>query len=75
VNPQADRLLEQAAVAVDEKRRRELLLALQRLVHQDVASIELGAPPNLMVSDKRVKDDAVTGEGVSGSFSGLYLQP
>ncbi len=73
-NPPVDAALEAAAVEPDPARRRAHFVTFQQLVREDVASIELGAPPNLTVSSTRVKDYAVTGEGVSGSFSQLYLE-
>ena len=75
VNPEVDRLLEAAAVEVDEARRRELFVAFQQQVHKDIPSIEVGANPNVTVSNKRVHQYAPTGEGIRGSFSELYLAP
>ncbi|MFZ4285801.1 ABC transporter substrate-binding protein [Variovorax sp. HJSM1_2] len=75
VNPEVDKLLEAAAVEVDEGRRRELFVQFQKVVHNDIPSIEVGANPNITVSAKKVRDYAPTGEGLRGSFSELYLQP
>lgn len=75
VNPEVDRLLEAAAVEVDETKRRELFVAFQQQVHKDIPSIEVGANPNVTVSSKRVHQYAPTGEGIRGSFSELYLAP
>lgn len=75
VNPEVDRLLESAAVEVDETKRRELFFAFQKQVNKDLPSIEIGANPNITVSAKKVHDYAPTGEGIRGSFADLYLQP
>ncbi len=75
VNPEVDRLLEAAAVEVDETRRRQLFVDFQRIVHRDVPSIELGANPAITVLAKKVRDYGPTGEHIRGSFADLYFQP
>jgi peptide/nickel transport system substrate-binding protein len=75
VDPEVDRLLEAAAVEVDETRRRQLFVDFQQIVHRDVPSIELGANPAVTVLAKKVRDYAPTGEHIRGSFSDLYFQP
>ncbi|CAM4375977.1 ABC transporter substrate-binding protein [Kerstersia similis] len=73
-NPAVDAALEAAAVEPDPARRREFFRQFQQLVSEDVASIELGAPPNITVASQRVKDYAVTGEGIAGNFAHVYLE-
>ncbi|MDB5850206.1 MAG: transporter substrate-binding protein [Rhodoferax sp.] len=75
VSAEADRLLEAAAVELDETKRREQFFAFQRVVYRDIPSIELGANPNITVSAKKVRNYAPTGEGLRGNFADLYLQP
>ena len=75
VNPEVDRLLEAAAVEVDEGRRRQLFTDFQQIVHRDIPSIELGANPAITVVAKKVRDYAPSGEHIRGSFSDLYFQP
>lgn len=75
VNPEVDRLLEAAAVEVDEGKRRKLFVDFQNIVHRDIPSIELGAGPAITVAAKKVRDYAPTGEHVRGSFADLYFQP
>ncbi len=75
VNPEVDRLLEAASVEVDGEKRRALFLSFQKLVHDDIPSIEFGANPSITVSNRRVHDYATTGEGIRGSFSDVYLEP
>ncbi len=75
VNPEVDRLLEAAAVEVDETRRRQLFVDFQQIVHRDVPSIELGANPAITVLAKKVRDYGPTGEHIRGSFADLYFQP
>jgi peptide/nickel transport system substrate-binding protein len=75
VNPEVDRLLEAAAVEVDEAKRRQLFVDFQQIVHRDVPSIELGANPAITVLAKKVRDYGPTGEHIRGSFADLYFQP
>ncbi|MBS1230114.1 MAG: transporter substrate-binding protein [Proteobacteria bacterium] len=74
VNPEVDRLLEAAAVEVDEAKRRKQFFDFQKIVHDDVASVEFGANPQVTILAKKVKNYAPTAEGIRGSFSELYLQ-
>ncbi|MBS7702917.1 ABC transporter substrate-binding protein [Chelatococcus asaccharovorans] len=55
VNPEVDRLLEAAAVEVDPKKRRELFNAFQKLVVQDLPTLDIVTPSVITVYDKRVK--------------------
>jgi peptide/nickel transport system substrate-binding protein len=75
VNPEVDRLLEAAAVEVDEGKRRQLFVDFQNIVHRDIPSIELGANPAITVAAKKVRDYAPTGEHIRGSFADLYFAP
>lgn len=67
-NPEADRLPEAAADEGDTKRRRQLWFAFQRLVAEDVASVEFRANPNITVVSKKVRGFADHGE-VRGTTS------
>jgi peptide/nickel transport system substrate-binding protein len=73
VNPEVDRLLEAAAIEVDETKRRQLFVGFQQQVYADIPSIEFGANPNITVAAKKVRNYAPTAEGVRGSFADLYL--
>jgi len=73
-NPEADRLLEAAAVEIDENKRRQQFLDLQKVIYDDIPSIEFGANPQITVVANKVKDYAPTGEGLRGSFADLYIQ-
>ena len=74
VNPEVDRLLEAAAAEPDEQKRKALFYEFQQVVHDDVASIELGANPNVTIIGKHLKDVAVTAEGSRGSFANAYFE-
>jgi peptide/nickel transport system substrate-binding protein len=72
-NPEVDRLLEAAAVEPDEARRRQLFGEFQRVVREDVASIELGANPNVTIVARKVQAWNTTAEGTRGNFADVYL--
>jgi peptide/nickel transport system substrate-binding protein len=72
-NPEVDRLLEAAAVEVDEPKRRQLFFDFQKAVAADIPSIEFGANPNITVVAKKVRDYAPTGEHIRGTFADLYF--
>lgn len=74
VNPEADRLLEAAAIEVDENKRRQQFMDLQEVINKDLPSIEFGANPQITVVANKVVDYAPTGEGLRGSFADLYLK-
>jgi peptide/nickel transport system substrate-binding protein len=74
VNPAVDHLLEEAAVEIDQDKRRSLYLEFQRLAANDVASIELGASPQVTIYSRKVKNYAPTAEGLRGSFAELYIE-
>ena len=74
-NPEADRLLEAAAVEPDEARRKQLFAQLQRTLWEDVAAINIGQPPETVVYDRRLIDADPTAERIYGSFAHLYFTP
>lgn len=74
VNPEVDRLLEAAAVEVDDEKRREQFLKMQEIIDADLPAIQFGANPQITVVADKVKDYAPTGEGLRGSFADLYLE-
>ena len=74
-NPEVDRLLEAAAIENDEGKRRQLFLDFQRLVNQDLVSVEFGTSPRVVVRTKALKNYAPGGEGLRGNFADAYLQP
>lgn len=74
-NPEIDRLLEAAAVEPDEAKRKALFLQFQQTLHEDVAGIDLGKPPETIVTHTKVKNAVPTAERLYGSFSELYFAP
>lgn len=73
-NPEVDRLLEAAAIEVDEAKRQKQFQEFQRIVNKDLVSIVFGGNPRVVVRARKVKNYAPTAEGLRGNFSELYLQ-
>lgn len=74
-NPEADRLLEAAADEADTEKRRQLWFAFQKLIAEDVASVEFGANPNITVVSKKLRNYADHGEGSRNNFAETWLAP
>ncbi len=74
-NAEVDRLLEAAAVELDEGKRRDLWFRFQEIIHEEVASVDLVAPSGVIVANRRVKNFAPGAEGLNGSFADLWISP
>lgn len=74
-NPEVDRLLEAAAVEPDENKRRELFAQFQRTAWADVATIDLGKPPETVTYHHKLIDPEPGAERTYGSFANLYFVP
>jgi peptide/nickel transport system substrate-binding protein len=74
-DPEADRLLEAAAIEPDVNKRRELWWKFQEIIHDQVASVDLVAPAGVIVANRKVKNFAPGAEGLTGSFADLWIDP
>lgn len=74
-NPDADALLEAAAIEPDEEKRWEIWSKFQQLIHNEVASVDLVAAGAQIVSNKRVKNVVTGAQGINWSFGDLWLEP
>jgi peptide/nickel transport system substrate-binding protein len=72
-NPEVDRLLEAAAVEVDDDRRKALFRDFQRLVAVDIPSINLLTVKEVTISNRRVHDHTVTADGLRGNLADAYI--
>ena len=72
-NPEVDRLLEAAAIETNPDKRQAYFYEFQRVLHDDAASIELGAPPSVLVADKRLRDFDTTAQSIRDSFANVYF--
>jgi peptide/nickel transport system substrate-binding protein len=74
-SPEADALLEAAAIEPDEARRRALWFQFQALIHHDVPSVDLVAAGAQIVANRRVHNFAPGAEGINNSFAEIWLDP
>jgi peptide/nickel transport system substrate-binding protein len=72
-NAEVDRLLEAAAVEVDEKKRYELFAAFQRQVVADLPTIDLVAPDAFTVYRTNVHNHTIGADGTSSNGADIYL--
>ncbi|MBS7703771.1 ABC transporter substrate-binding protein [Chelatococcus asaccharovorans] len=70
---EADTLLEAGAVEPDPVKRREIFNRFQAEIDRDLPAINLVAPHEVIVFNKRVRNYAPGGEGLNGNFAGVYL--
>lgn len=68
-NPEVDKLLEDAAVEVDEKKRYELYYKFQQIIADELPVLPLVAPIKFAVYNKRLKDALPTSNGVFGTLA------
>jgi peptide/nickel transport system substrate-binding protein len=74
-NPEVDRLLEAAATEPDETKRRALWYQFQRIIHEDVVSVDLVAAGAQIVANKKVRNFAPGAQGINNSFGQIWLSP
>lgn len=74
-NPDADALLEAAAIEPNEAKRRDLWSQFQHLIHDDVASVDLVAAGSQIVANKRVKTIVTGAQGINWSFGDTWIDP
>ncbi|PSS59938.1 ABC transporter substrate-binding protein [Ensifer sp. NM-2] len=72
-NPEVDRLLETAAVEIDTRKRVELFNAFQKLVVEDLPTLDIVTPAVITVYDKRVKNLKLGVEHLWANGSDIYL--
>lgn len=58
----------------DPARRASLFNQFQALIDQDLPALNLVAPRDVVVFNKRVRNFAPGAEGLNGNFAGLYLE-
>ncbi|ODU19122.1 MULTISPECIES: ABC transporter substrate-binding protein [unclassified Variovorax] len=72
-NPEVDRLLEAAAVEIDEGRRRQAFAEFQRHIVRDLPDITLLAIDNYTIADRRVRGHTVSADGIAGNLAGAWI--
>lgn len=74
VNPEVDRLLEAAAVENDPATRLELFNNFQRLVVEDLPTLDIVTPASITVSDKRVHNLKLGAEHLWSNGADIYIE-
>jgi peptide/nickel transport system substrate-binding protein len=74
-SPEADRLLEAAAVEQDDGRRKALFNDFQKLIDTDLPAVNLVAWSEIIIASRKVKNYAPGAEGLNGNFADLYIEP
>ncbi|MEW6641945.1 MAG: ABC transporter substrate-binding protein [Pseudomonadota bacterium] len=72
-DPEVDRLLEQAAVEVDQDKRIAQFSRFQELIARDVPDIGITTAPDFTIHDRRVRDHTVGADGLSGNLADVYF--
>ncbi|MDR3473593.1 MAG: ABC transporter substrate-binding protein [Devosia sp.] len=73
-SPVTDKLLEQAAVEPDSKKRLDLFNQFQQQVVTDLPAIDVVAPASFTVTDKKVRDHTVGVEGFGNNGAQVYIE-
>lgn len=74
VNPEVDRLLETAAVEVDPNKRRQLFNEFQKIVVEDLPTLDIVTPSVITVYDKRVKNLRLGAEDLWSNGADIYFE-
>jgi peptide/nickel transport system substrate-binding protein len=72
-NPDADSLLERAAVEVNPSLRRDYFLRFQKIVIADLPDVTLLAPRQITIASTRVADHTLTADGTMANLAETYL--
>ena len=73
-SPAVDALLEAAAVEVDDSRRIDQYIQVQRILAGDLPGIDLVAQRLFTIYNRRLHDHTVNSDGVQGTLAQAYLQ-
>ncbi len=73
-NPEVDRLLEAAAVEVDPAKRVELFNEFQRIVVEDLPTLDIVTPASITVFDKRVHNLKLGAEHLWSNGADIYIE-
>jgi peptide/nickel transport system substrate-binding protein len=72
-NPEVDRILEAAAVEIDPVKRKALWFQFQRLVFEDIPSVDLVAPIQVILANAKLKNYAPGAEGLGSNFADAHF--
>lgn len=72
-NPQADALLEAAAVETDEGKRKEEFAQFQELVYEDVPDVTLLNYDQITIYNKKIHDFTIGAGGLNENFADIWI--
>jgi peptide/nickel transport system substrate-binding protein len=72
-SPEADRLLEAAAVENDPAKRKALFREFQHLIHRDIPSVDLLSPLEVVIANSKLRNYATGAEGLGSNFADAYF--
>ncbi|MGV3576284.1 MAG: ABC transporter substrate-binding protein [Devosia sp.] len=72
-NPEVDRLLETAAVEIDPVKRLQLFNDFQRIVVEDLPTLDIVTPDSITISDRRVQNLKLGAEHLWTNGADIYL--
>jgi peptide/nickel transport system substrate-binding protein len=70
---EADALLEKAAVESDLAKRRDMFLAFQNLVINDLPDISLLAPTQITIVNRRIRNHTISADGPNANFAEIAI--
>lgn len=73
-NPEVDRLLEAAAVEIDEPKRQTYFADFQRIIARDLPDFGVLAPDTVTIADRKVVNHTVSAQGVGGNLANVFLE-
>ncbi|MEJ0069562.1 MAG: hypothetical protein WDO24_13450 [Pseudomonadota bacterium] len=73
-SPEADDLLERAAVETNPALRHDLFRQFQSRIVADLPDVTLLAPQQITIANRRVVDHTLTADGAAGNLAETYLQ-
>ena len=74
LNPEMDKLLEQAQVEPDEAKRKAVFAQMQRLAMTDLPYLPLTHLDMVTLYNKRVRNHTIGADGVHANFADVYIQ-
>ena len=70
---EADRLLEAAAVENDFAKRRQLFFDFQKVIHEDLPSVDLVSALEVIIANRRLRNYTAGAEGLGSNFAEVYF--
>ena len=72
-NPEVDRLLEAAAVEVDERKRLQYFIDFQKIIAEDVPDFGILSTADVTIYNRKVGGHTIGADGVSGNLAEIHF--